>query len=258
MTCSVRVVEGLVQQPNVAWMKKDDVSMGDLNDLNITTITVIDGSVTNVTNVTVTLDPVLFEHRGVYICYTSVVDVASEYILLLDCELPHFFITNNSNLSLVCVCMMHFQLHFCIVMKDIQLYTFSFLFIVLSILLFDTVPPFTVDISRDYSGTLYAEDPVTLICTITLNSLVDIPVIVTNQWTKNMMNINESSITETIIKTDTNRYTAALDFYSLSANDDGEYKCIVLVVANTTDSYINSNVSNEASTEITVECKCSC
>ena len=147
MTCSVRVVEGLAQQPNVAWMKKDDVSMGDLNDLNITTITVIDGSVTNVTNVTVTLDPVLFEHRGVYICYTSVVDVASEYILLLD------------------------------------------------------FPPFTVDISRDYSGTLYAEDPVTLICTITLNSLVDIPVIVTNQWIKNMLNINESSITETIIKT---------------------------------------------------------
>ena len=91
MTCSVRVVEGLVQQPNVAWMKKDGVSMGDLNELNISTITVIDGSVTNVTNVTVTLDPVLFEHRGVYICYTSVVDVASEYILLLDCELPHFF-----------------------------------------------------------------------------------------------------------------------------------------------------------------------
>ena len=133
----------------------------------------------------------------------------------------------------------------------------SFPFVVLSILLFDTVPPFTVDISRDYSGTLYAGDPLTLTCTITLNNLVDIPVIVTNQWTSDMMNINESSITETIIETDTNRYTAALHFYPLSANDDGEYKCIVLVVTNTTDSYINSNVSNEASTEVTVECKCS-
>ena len=65
MTCSVSIVDGLVEQPNVIWMKMDDVSMGDLDELNITTITVIDGSVTNVT---VILNPVLFENRGVYIC----------------------------------------------------------------------------------------------------------------------------------------------------------------------------------------------
>ena len=91
MTCSVRVLEGLVQQPNVTWMKMD-VSMGDLNELNIPTITVIDGSVTNVT---VILDPVLFEHRGVYICvsdfnisltYDSESD-SQEYKLVLSCEL---------------------------------------------------------------------------------------------------------------------------------------------------------------------------
>ena len=92
MTCSVKVVEGLVQQPNVTWMKMDDVSMGDLDELNITTITVIDGSVTNVT---VILDPVLFEHRGVYICMaefnislTNDADSNSqEYILIVDCKL---------------------------------------------------------------------------------------------------------------------------------------------------------------------------
>ena len=90
MTCSVRVVEGLVQQPNVTWM--DDVSMGNLNELNIPTITVIDGSVTNVT---VILDPVLFEHRGVYICMaefnislTNDADsVSYEYELIVDCKL---------------------------------------------------------------------------------------------------------------------------------------------------------------------------
>ena len=64
MTCSVRAVEGLIKKPNVTSMKMDDVSMGDLSELNISSITVIDGSVTNVT---VILDPVLFEHRGVYI-----------------------------------------------------------------------------------------------------------------------------------------------------------------------------------------------
>ena len=93
MTCSVRIVEGLVEQPNVTWMKMDDDSMGDLDELNITTITVIEGSVTNVT---VILDPVLFEHRGVYICMAHLnilltFDVHSdsqEYELIVDCKLP--------------------------------------------------------------------------------------------------------------------------------------------------------------------------
>ena len=92
MTCSVRVVKGLVQQPNVTWMKKDDVSMGDLDEINIPTITVIDGSVINVT---VILDPVLFEHRGVYICMAEfnislTYDIDSdfqEYILIINCKL---------------------------------------------------------------------------------------------------------------------------------------------------------------------------
>ena len=96
MTCSVRVVEGLVEQPNVTWMKMDDISMGDLNDLNIPTITVIDGSHTNVT---VILDPVLFEHRGMYICMaefnislTNDADSDSqEYKLIVDCKLCILF-----------------------------------------------------------------------------------------------------------------------------------------------------------------------
>ena len=92
MTCSVRVLEVLVQQLSVTWTKMDDVSIGDLDELNITTITVIDESVTNVT---VILDPVLFEHRGVYICMaefnislTNDADSNShEYILIVDCKL---------------------------------------------------------------------------------------------------------------------------------------------------------------------------
>ena len=110
MTCSVRVVEGLVQQPNVTWMKMDDVSMGDLDELNIPTITLIDGPVTNVT---IVLDPVLFEHRGVYICMaefnislTNDADSNSqEYELIVDCKLlillstsasPSLFFTQNN------------------------------------------------------------------------------------------------------------------------------------------------------------------
>ena len=113
-----------------------------------------------------------------------------------------------------------------------------------------TVLPFTVDISRDYSGTLYAGTPLTLTCNITLDDLVDIPVIVTNQWTRNMMNITEPTITESLIQTDTNHYTATLDFYPLSAvYDNGEYKCTVLVTA---DTYV-TNIISDASTDIVIE-----
>ena len=65
ITCTVTVVEGLVIQPTVVWTKMDDVTMGDINDLNIPNITVIEGGVTNVT---IMLDPVKFEHRGMYYC----------------------------------------------------------------------------------------------------------------------------------------------------------------------------------------------
>ena len=109
--------QGLVEQPNVTWVKMDDVSMGDLNELNITTITVIDESVTNVT---VILDPVLFEHRGVYICiadynisltYDTDSD-SQEYELIVDCTLSllltslpppllHFSVSLN-NIIVIC------------------------------------------------------------------------------------------------------------------------------------------------------------
>ena len=112
------------------------------------------------------------------------------------------------------------------------------------------VPSFTVDISRDYIGILYAGTPLTLTCNITLDDQVDIPVIVTNQWTRNMTNITEPTITESLIQTDTNRYTATLDFYPLSATyDNGEYKCTVLVTA---DDY-TTNIINETSTDVVVE-----
>ena len=112
-----------------------------------------------------------------------------------------------------------------------------------------------VEITRNYLDTLYAGTPLTLTCNITLDDLVDIPVIVTNQWTRNMMNITEPTITESLIETDTNHYTVTLDFYPLSAvYDNGEYKCTVLVTADTTNNYITNNIIiNDASTDVVVE-----
>ena len=68
-----------------------------------------------------------------------------------------------------------------------------------------------------------------------------------------MMNITEPTITESLIQTDTNHYTATLDFYPLSAvYDNGEYKCTVLVTANTDDNY-TASIINDASTYVAVE-----
>ena len=110
-----------------------------------------------------------------------------------------------------------------------------------------------VDITRNYLDTLYAGTPLTLTCNITLDDVVDIPVIVTNQWTRDMMNINEPTITESLIQTDAIHYTATLDFYPLSAvYDNGEYKCTVLVTTNTDDDY-TTYITNAASTNVVVE-----
>ena len=111
-----------------------------------------------------------------------------------------------------------------------------------------------VNITQNYLlDTLYDGTPLTLTCNIALDDLVDIPVIVTNQWTRNMMNITEPTITESLIETDTNHYTATLDFYPVSAvYDNGEYKCTVLVTADTDDNY-TASITNDASTDVLVE-----
>ena len=111
-----------------------------------------------------------------------------------------------------------------------------------------------VNITQNYLlDTLYAGTPLTLTCNIALDDLVDIPAIVTNQWTRNMMNITEPTITESLIQTDTNHYTATLDFYPVNAvYDNGEYKCTVLVTADTDDNY-TASITNDASTDVLVE-----
>ena len=111
-----------------------------------------------------------------------------------------------------------------------------------------------VNITQNYLlDTLYAGTPLTLTCNIALDDLVDIPVIVTNQWTRDMMNITEPTITESLIQTDTNHYTATLDFYPLSAvYDNGEYKCTVLVTADIDDNY-TASITNDVSTDVVVE-----
>ena len=55
------------------------------------------------------------------------------------------------------------------------------------------VPAFDITISQDYTAPLYTGTNLTIMCSISLNSLVDIPVTVSNNWTR-----NNSEITETL------------------------------------------------------------
>ena len=99
ITCTVTVVEGLVVQPTVEWVKMDDISLGDINDLNIPSVTVIDGGMTNIT---IVLEPVKFEHRGIYYCMgmfnvsgtTNDAQAESDvFNLMVDCKCLHIFIS---------------------------------------------------------------------------------------------------------------------------------------------------------------------
>ena len=92
ITCTVTAVEGLVVQPTVVWTKMDNVSVGDINELNIPNVTVIEG---RVTNVTIMLEPVKFEHRGMYYCMgmfnvtgiaNGAQDNSSDYNLTVSCK----------------------------------------------------------------------------------------------------------------------------------------------------------------------------
>ncbi len=118
--------------------------------------------------------------------------------------------------------------------------------------LYSIVPPFDVAISQDYTDALYTGTNLTIACTITLDSLVNIPVIVNNQWTRNGNVITEVTIVEDLVINTNLTYTATLEFFPLYyMTDDGDYQCSVDVIPDVTDNYV-TNISNSASITIDV------
>ena len=92
----------------------------------------------------------------------------------------------------------------------------------------------------------------TITCSITLDSLVDIPVIVSNIWTRNRSVITENTITENLITNSNTSYTAILEFFPLySLTDNGEYQCSVAVYPDVLDDYA-VDASSSASVSIDV------
>ena len=102
----------------------------------------------------------------------------------------------------------------------------------------------------------FAGSHLELMCSVTLTSAVDLPVMVHEQWLKDGYVITETSrvLIHPPVPTRTHHYQAVLEFSTLSKDvDSGEYKCHVTVTAETlpnTTRIIKS--SDESRTNITV------
>ena len=115
-----------------------------------------------------------------------------------------------------------------------------------------------MNISNSHQGVLYAGTSFFLRCVISFSDLVTIPVIVRNHWTRNgifVSNgfINNSIITESLLKIVPLQYEANLQFTPLNIDNSGEYACNVDVLSNTSDYKHVRNVSSSVKTTISIE-----
>ena len=93
---------------------------------------------------------------------------------------------------------------------------------------------------------------------MTLIDLVTIPVIVRNQWTRNIFVpsglSNDTTITESLMQINSLQYEATLYFNPLDNTDDsGEYSCNFYILSNISDYEYVRNTSVNTSTTITVQ-----
>ena len=131
------------------------------------------------------------------------------------------------------------------------MYYFRCLFLLVFI-----VPPVTVSISQDRTGTLYAGTSFFFKCDIMVSPLVTIPFTVTNQWTRNDTNVpmgpSDDTITDELNMIDRLNYYTTLTFYPLNNDDDsGVYTCNIEVTAPSYYTYLR-NTSASANASITV------
>ena len=98
------------------------------------------------------------------------------------------------------------------------------------------VPPVNITISLGYADTLYSGTPLNITCDIELPALVDIPVLVSNQWTTtdnaNIPSADDPTITAGITSSSNLEHTATLSFYPLNVTDSGGYRCNIMIAAN--------------------------
>ena len=114
------------------------------------------------------------------------------------------------------------------------------------------VPPLKTNIIKSSYGPVYAGTPLTQNCSLQLDDLIDINTIVSFQWTKDGIIVQEDSrVTISFIIISSLEYVSSLSFNPLNITDNGQYDCYVSVVPNVTDSYI-LNASANITSNITV------
>ena len=133
----------------------------------------------------------------------------------------------------------------------------SFITIIIIIFVFFVVPPLTVSISQERTGTLYAGTPFFFKCDIIVSPLVTIPFTVTNQWTRNDTNVpmgpSDDTITDELNMINRLTYNTSLMFYPLdNADDSGVYICNVEVTAPSLYKYLRNTSAYSDNASITV------
>ena len=122
---------------------------------------------------------------------------------------------------------------------------------------YNLVPPLEPNITKSYYGPVYAGTPLTQNCSLQLDDLVDINTIVSFQWTKDGMIVQEDSrVTISFITISSLEYVSSLSFNPLNITDNGQYHCYVFVVPNVTDIYIlNASANTTRSIAVNSELK---
>ena len=125
------------------------------------------------------------------------------------------------------------------------------------LLLSNLVPPLITNITKSYYGSVYAGTPLTQNCSLQLDDLIDINTIVSFQWTKDGMIVQEDSrVTISFIIISSMEYVSSLSFNPLNITDNGQYHCYVSVVPNVTDNYIlNASTNITRNTTVNSEFK---
>ena len=228
--CTVTKQDTLSVTPDITWLGPNGVEISDQMNSTLS-----DGG-TVVSSASLEFDPLLTSHGGIYMCQVS---LTSPTLSLPLNSTATTTVTVQSKLQFDCNDCINFILFFSPTL----------------------VPQPTVEVSAlPDSGPLYAGSNVSLKCTIEIDSVVDVPYLVTVEWQKSgaILSSNDRVSVSNITQQSSYLYQASVQLNPLSVTaDSGMYTCRVTVDSNPRLLYIQRAIQSDAET-ITVQSKRSC
>ncbi|KAL5486722.1 hypothetical protein EMCRGX_G019239 [Ephydatia muelleri] len=218
LVCMVKVVDGLVVNPDVVWMKDGGALVNGTN--TTLTRTVSGGNST----LNLTFNPLLTSHGGQYICVATM-------------SVPQLSL-NITNLSTVTVS----------AQSEFNNVTFK-CYHELNIF---TVPVPSVTLSPVPLGSsVYTGTSISMSCAFTVPSVVDSPVMLKTLWIGPQGPINNGNRTMATITQSLMVYIATLQINPSNTSDTGIYWCVGNIVTNS--SYIVTSSNATANASLTVQ-----